>query len=278
MLVFTQTKLKENKMNKKLIKIMLVLIFVGIASFLAFFYVPKSYKPTLKLPEAILSANELFYNNSLSLSKKDGVWVSTADDDYPVDNDLVEVLLKELQQASLNAKEYNEDVWGNDEIIIKTSTSDEIKFYFDELSGQSQEILVVVNDDKYLLNGQFVIPSQPFEWFLQPLLPFENTDISEIYGVDPLKFSFSDIVFYQATKSNDFIEWDNREIKVITNDGIVMTFTIYAMGHSYWMGVDVATTVMPTIAADEFIKNNAFLYKDWFFELPQPIGSKLFNN
>ena len=163
MLVFTQPKFKENKMNKKLIKIMLVLIFVGIASFLAFFYVPKSYKPTLKLPEAILSANELFYNNSLSLSKKDGVWVSTADDDYPVDNDLVEVLLKELHQASLNAKEYNEDVWGNDEIVIKTPTSDEIKLYFDELSGQTQEILVVINDDKYLLNGQFVVPSQPFD-------------------------------------------------------------------------------------------------------------------
>ena len=264
-------------MNKKLMKIVLVLILVGISFFLAFFYVPKSYKHTLNLPEAILSANELFYNNSLNLRKNDGIWVSTADDNYPVDNDLVEVLLKELYQAAIKAKKYDEDVWGNDEIIIKTE-NDEVKLYFDELSGQTQEILAVINDDKYLLNGQFVVPSQPFEWFLQPLLPFENEDISEIYGIDPSKFSFSDIVFYQATKSNDFIEWDNREIKVITNNGIVLTFTIYAMGHSYWMGVDVATTVMPTIAADEFIKNNNFLYKDWFFELPQPIGSKLFGN
>ena len=247
-------------MNKKLIKILLVLILMGILSFLAFLYVPKSYKNTLKLPEAILSANELFYNNSLSLSKKEGVWVSTADDNYPVDNDLVEVLLKELYQASINAKKYNEDVWGNDEITIKTPTNDEIKLYFDEISGQTQEILAVINDNKYLLNGQFAIPSQPFEWFLQPLLPFENENISEIYGIDPSKFSFSNIVFYQASKNNDFIEWDNKEIKVITNDGIVLTFTIYAMGHSYWMGVDITTTVMPTIAADEFIKNNNFLY------------------
>ena len=265
-------------MNKRFIKIALVLVLTGIISSLAFFYIPKSYKKTLKLPDAILSATELFYNNSLSLSKKNGVWVSTADDNYPVDNDLVEVLLKELYQASLNAQKYDEDVWGNDEIIIKTATNDEITLYFDELSGQAQEILVVINDDKYLLNGKFAVPSQPFEWFLQPLLPFENSDISEIYGVDPLKFSFSDMIFYQATKSNDFTEWDNREIKVITNEGIVMTFTIFAMGHSYWMEIDVATTVMPTIAADEFIKNNTFLYKDWFFELPQPIGSKLFEN
>ena len=89
--------------------------------------------------------------------------------------------------------------------------------------------------------------------------------------------AFSELFFYQAVHNNDFEDWDNKKIKIIMNNGIIAELTIYAQGHSYWMSVNLTTTALPSIEADEFVKNNGFLYEGWYFEIPQPEGSRLFN-
>ena len=89
-------------------------------------------------------------------------------------------------------------------------------------------------------------------------------------------FSFDDLIFYQVTQKNDFEDWASKNIRIEMRNGIIIRLTVLTRNHSYWVNVALDTSVMPTVEAYEFVKNNGFLYDGWYFELPQPVGSRLF--
>lgn len=263
-------------MNKKMFIIAFVLIVLGTAAIIGLKIAPHFYKQEIKLPDEIASVQEFIVDNSMSVIRHDGIWSSRDDDFYPVDNDKVENLLAQLKQAVLSASECKEMPSGTADIVFKTIPDTALFSSYDENGGQYVEIMQEKNC--MALSEKIDIPDQPYQWFMQPLFPFSDNDIEEIYGMDPSHFSFANLIFYQVTRSNDFEEWDSRKFKIITSGGIIIEMNIFARGHSYWMSVALNTTPMPTKGAAAYIKNNGFLFDGWYFELPQPEGSRLFDN
>lgn len=263
-------------MNKKLLYTTFGLVAVGAISVAGLFTVPKFYAGEQKLPEVLMKTTSFTVDNSMNIERKNGVWSSKDDDFYPVDNQVVDILMGALSQATLSAKTCAEEPSGEPKLVMHGKK--DILLYHDENDAENAGVSVLYNDKCHWLAGDFSIPSQPYLWFTQPLLPFSNQDIDEIYGADPDNFAFSELFFYQAARSDDFFEWDSRKIKIVLQNGIVADLTIYNQGHSYWMSVNLGLTVMPTVEADEFVKNNGFLYEGWYFEIPQPEGSRLFDS
>lgn len=265
-------------MKQRFIFITIALLIIGTTSIIGIYY---ANRPSISVPQLslqIASTNTIIVNNDTTLVRQNGIWYSRDDDFYPVNSDIAEKLLNDLQQALTQSISYKDEISEGGEIIIKTSLPHNIKLYFNAVNGQTDEMIAVYNSEKYLLRGNFQIPSQPYQWFIQPLIPLSDNNISEIYGIDPSKFSFSQLFFYQATKQNDFKDWDRHNLKIMTTDGIIVNLTVYMRNHSYWASVDLQTSVMPTLAAAEYVKNNGFLYSGWFFELPQPEGNRLFSS
>ena len=263
-------------MNKKLLVLSVFLSIAAVLSVVLLLQAPKFYSAELSLPPYIENVQKIIINRGMTIVYKNGVWCSYDDYFYPVDNQLVDSLLSDLQKAALYAEEYDGDVDGKDELVMVSSAGNKVKLFFDEDKNYTQKIVTVFRGKKLALKGDFIIPSQPYQWFMQPLLAFRNTDIEKISGVAKDVFSFDDLMFYQVTKTDDFETWEPREITVVLKNGLIVDLIIYAKGHSYWVSVKFDTTVMPTLDVEEYIKNNGSLYDGWFFELPQPVGSRLF--
>ena len=263
-------------MKRKFVIIIVVLSVIGAFTAAGLFFVPDFYSNSPQLAAKIADATEFTINDSMTISRKDGVWCSRDDDFYPVDNDVVDMVIAEIHRAAEQSRRRRGAVSGKDKIVLRTADNDEILLYFDAVDGETDEITAVYGRRAYTLRGEFIMPAQPYQWFNQPLIPLSNDNIEEIYGADPNSFAFSELFYYQVTKQNEFSEWDSHEVKIITNDGIVINLTVYAHGRSYWASVDMQTSVMPTIDAADYVKENGFLYDGWFFELPQPEGNRLF--
>lgn len=262
-------------MNKKMV---VVLAALGGAAVIGLKTAPQFYRAELELPQEIDSAKEFIVGNSMTIVHHKGIWSSHDDDFYPVDNDKVENLLSQFKSAAINSSVCQEMPVGSADIVLKTASGSDVALFYAHGSEPIQRVEAVQNGRCFELEGTFNIPEQPYQWFRQPLFPFSDSDTEEIYGIDPSRFSFSELVFYQASRSNDFEEWDKRKIKVTTSGGVVIDMTVYAYGHSYWLSVSLKTSPMPSIKADNYIKNNGFLFDGWYFELPQPEGNRLFDN
>lgn len=263
-------------MNKKIFIIAFVLIILGSVAAVGLKKAPQFYKSEAKLPEEFAAVREFVVNDSMAIIRRNGIWCSRDDDCYPVDNNRVEKLLSHLQEAALNSLSCKEAPLGSADIIFKASSDMALFYPHDEEAVRQVDI--VQGKSCFSLAGNFDIPDQPYQWFMQPLFKFSDNDIEEIYGTDPAEFSFSNLIFYQATRNNDFDDWDKRTIKIITSGGIIIEMTVFARGHSYWASVILKETPMPTAEAAAYIKNNGFLFDGWYFELPQPEGNRLFNN
>lgn len=263
-------------MNKKIVVIIIFLLIITVAAIVAFLSVPSFYNQEIKLPQYISKVEKITINNGMTIERKMGSWCSKEDDFYPVNTDVVDALIENLRRAALYAEKYVGEHEEKDEIDLVDEEGNVLKLSFNEINGHTSEIVALNNGQKTLLKGDFAIPAQPYQWFEQPLLKLNNSDIEEISGVEPGDFSFDDLLFYQATKNNDFAEWMTRQINVVLKNGLTIKLIVYTRGHSYWVSLNLGTTVMPTKDADEFVKNNGFLYDGWFFELPQPVGNRLF--
>lgn len=263
-------------MNRKLYVISAVLVVFGAIAVIGMKTAPRFYGSELSLPEELASVTEIDVDNSMAIVRRNGVWSSRDDDFYPVDNEKVDTLLEWLRQASLTPSPCEEIPSGAAGVTLKTPS--EIRLFYPDGENAAERLTVVFGGQCAVLSGRFDIPAQPYRWFMQPLFPFSDDDIEEIYGAEPGDFSFSGLVFYQVAHDGDFADWDKRKITVVTTGGIVLEMTLYARGHSYWASFAVKPTVMPTVEAAAYLKNNGFLYDGWYFELPQPEGSRLFDS
>ncbi|MBR1648291.1 MAG: hypothetical protein IJ689_01660 [Alphaproteobacteria bacterium] len=236
---------------------------------------PQFYSLSPELSKVITEADSLEINDGLTAIKQDGIWCSRDDDCYPLNNDLTDKFIRELSHSALNALPYNKEIEGENSIILHSRNGEELKLLYDNDEGQTDEIIALQGDNGFELKGRFLIPAQPYQWFIQPLLPFDNEDIEEIYGAEPQDFDFKTLDFYQAVNQSDFDEWDKKDIRIVLKNGVVIAMELFNLGHSYWVKIDMSTTVMPSLSAEEYVKNNGFLYEGWYFELPQPVGSRL---
>lgn len=263
-------------MNKKLaVAIVLLLILSGVAIYIMR-KMPSFYSEEMMLPTLFANIEAFRVNDGLTIVRKDGIWCSQDDDYYPVNNVMVDDFIVALQNAALHVEQNSNVIEGNNKIELLLSGGDKISLFFDGDNGRTDRFMVLSNNKSDMLRGDFVVPVQPYQWFVQPLIKFNDSDIEEISGVEPHDFSFRDLIFYQVTQKNDFEAWASKNIRIEMRNGIIIKFTILTKNHSYWLNMVLDTSVMPTVDAFDFVKNNGFLYDGWFFELPQPVGSRLF--
>jgi len=258
-------------MSKKVFFIFAFWIIV--ASMAVFLLTPSIYSPNNPLPEQISRTTKIILDKENSIEKINGVWSSLENDFYPVNNELVENILAKLRQASIYASKTHFSNSDALKIVLEDITKQKLELFI--LPGK-KDITALYNKKYYSFSGEINIPSQPYQWFNQPLFAIPDSSIISVKGIDKDKFSFAKLTFLQATKENYFDDWQQKEISIKTEDGITLSITIYTQNHSYWISAKLGTTIMPTIEAKDHINNNQFLYDGWFFEIPQPIGNELF--
>ncbi len=263
-------------MNRKLLWAVILLLALGGVAIFAMRLLPSFYKEEMKLSVMLEDVKSFVVNDGMTVVYKDGIWCSQDDDYYPVNNVTVDDFFKTLKNAALHADRSVRAGGEKNQITLLLNNGDKINLWFDDENGRTDKVAAVYENESKLLYGDFVLPSQPYQWFAQPLINLDDDEIEEISGVDPHDFSFKDLIFYQVAQKADFADWMSKEIKVVLKNGVVINATIFAQGHSYWVRLNLDTSIMPTAEAYEFVKNNGFLYDGWYFELPQPIGSRLF--
>ncbi|MBP5399280.1 MAG: hypothetical protein J6Y53_02550 [Alphaproteobacteria bacterium] len=260
-------------MNKKVFFILAFWIIV--ASLSVFLFTPDLYSPDNPLPEQISRTNKIILDSENSIIKSNGIWNSPENDFYPVNNELVENILSQLKQASVYAAKRKINVNDSIKITLEDGINQKLELF---IRPEKEEIIALYKKQYYTFSGKINIPLQPYQWFTQPLFPLSDSLIQTIEGVEKDKFSFSDLTFLQATKENYFADWDQKQIYIKTTDGMKLYITLYTQNRSYWLSAKMDTTIMPTKDTKYFIDDNNFLYDGWFFEIPQPIGSKLFSD
>jgi len=185
-----------------------------------------------------------------------------------------------------------------DEIILGGTTPDNI--YSFVRRPDSNEV--------WMINNDFTIPQKTYSWFQQPLLNYApnqirmyRTQIDDnqieykrlrpadnfrgLSGQDEplhlLSDAFNYMTFHNVIKKQDFdkSQYPNqRNLQVTLFNGLVTSMNIYADQElkNFQTEIKISTTRLPTIGVNDYIKNNAFLYDGWIFQLSPEIGNILY--
>lgn len=181
-------------------------------------------------------------------------------------------------------------------LIIGRRDADNL-FQFARIPGRKQTA--------YLLSGQYILPAALSSWTQQPLLNLDAKDIQSIaingksvkrpdsakpflvfHENKPLKLIRTEKLFKQlAYLSYDQVisaqNFDEtrfpivKSVKITTFDGMIASLDLFTDNNNFWIRLSLSTTALPTTATNDYIKNNAFLYDGWFFQLPPDAGKAL---
>ena len=181
-------------------------------------------------------------------------------------------------------------------LIIGRRDADNL-FRFARIPGRTQTA--------YLISGQYSLPASLSAWTQQPLLNLEAKNIRslEVNGQNikrsdpakpflvfhnnkPLKLIRTEKLFKhlaylsydQVISAQNFDETrfpSVKNLKITTFDGMIADIDLFSDNKTYWIRLSLSTTVLPTTATSDYIKNNAFLYGGWFFQLPSDTGKDL---
>ena len=67
-----------------------------------------------------------------------------------------------------------------------------------------------------------------------------------------------------------------EKIQISTFDGLVVDLSVYSNYEEYWLKIDISTTRLPSYKIKDYVETNSFLFKNWWFKLPQDEGKILF--
>lgn len=184
------------------------------------------------------------------------------------------------------------------EIILGGTTKDDI--YSFVRHPNSNEV--------WMINNDFAIPQKTYSWFQQPLLNYAPNQIrmyktqiddqqieykrqratDEFVGSmgknEPLHLlsdTFNYMTFTNVVKNTDFDKTQyphQRNLQITLFNGLVTSMDIYADEglKNFWTEIKITPTRLPTMGVNDYIKNNAFLYDGWIFQLSPEIGNILY--
>ena len=267
-------------MNKLFFKILVLSMFV-----FAFFFIVL-LKNSVRDDVSFLIGDYLFSNtddvsrvivinsdNEMTFSKVSGIWSN--EDGYHIDNKLMDEFLSDLKNATYGS------ISGNLELstkIILVSDDDEALFefgyFYDEIEDKNY---VEVKNKVYEMSDQFYIPYIPEDWFIQPLLPFDDVEIESVYGLDT-HFHFDELTFYQAVKKQAINPDLPKKFRIILQNGLDLDFSIYEAKEDYWLEVKMSKTILPTKEATNYLKYNSSLYDGWIFKISNQSGAELYKH
>ena len=160
-------------------------------------------------------------------------------------------------------------------------------------------------EEVWLVNGNFNLPIYQYHWLLNPVLSIVDEVIEEI-NVGDNKISRKDGKDVFTDKDGNHVNTkvlldiisDVKAINVLTEDefkkvytdsvkvkyidfvtffGLKIVCNIYYDEKNTWLNVYLTTTPLPKTSVNDYIKDNNFLYKGWYFKLKPEQGSVLQN-
>lgn len=246
---------------------------------------------------------------SIILYNDDNLWQVENADNYYADFSLVQNLQESIASAKFG-KEIMElpdsnftwtelEVYGADKLIGKVQINN--------ASAVGTHKLRIPEQNKiYQSNWKMQLPTDIMSWLPQPLLKFNDVDVSRLEVNDKIisrryegatfydkqtnlpyrQYEFlqvfdllTDLRFDKVSSSQEFdntLYPVNNKIILHTFDGLITELNIFTNYSEYWLQISLSTTTLPSHKVNDYIEYNSFLYKDWWFRLPAHIGRSLF--
>jgi hypothetical protein len=163
--------------------------------------------------------------------------------------------------------------------------------------NQQKELFFARRADKkeiWLVNGAFDLPSRDLSWLLKPLVGLPKEYVSEIVVDDKVVgredkaqeffdsygqlvnltefFRVLSGVYAQDVMTAAQFEGikssvvQQRTFEVGAWHGLKFVFKVYVLGADVWFNIKLSTDRLPTTKVTDYIKENAFLYDDWYFK------------
>ncbi len=229
------------------------------------------------------STSSLFFANAQNLSgivikkryqkiklrKINGVWYCNG---YFARNKLMDEYINRLSKTIIKDS-YTGPI--NPKTEFEYTTDDKKNFMFNAVSlGDKNQSVVAFRNRKYVLDSDIGLPDDIREYFVQPLLPLQNKTIEnheEDIGL------YGSLQYIGARKSLPSMGNDvqYKSFVLVTKDGIKFICGLYKQADSYWMTVNLKTTIMPTIQAENYVKDNQYRYDGWYFAIAPEDGIRL---
>lgn len=157
-------------------------------------------------------------------------------------------------------------------------------------------------DEIWLAEEAFELPHDIASWLQQPLITYPNDFIEQVSVIDSTYFNtatradkiypffdkdknivnpqallerFNFLTFKKVVKASNFDEKsmpNHRKIILTTFSGLITKVDLFYDDVNYWIKISFSTTNLPTAAVNAYIKDNAFLYDGWYFQLPTSTG------
>ena len=210
-------------------------------------------------------------NEKIKLRKQEGSWICNG---YYAKNAVIDAFLQELGQAEIKAV-IDKRLEAESDIELKDGQN--AFFYFGLNSTEDGKSVVVADNKSYVLDRNIALPSDVREFFVQPLLPLSNMDIEQYVGIEAQIDDLVGIEYTGAVKQipSSMVNHDYKSFVLISNDGVKFVCGLYKYGENYLMTLSLKTTIMPTVEADAFVKQNGFRYEGWYFKILPSDGNRL---
>ena len=178
---------------------------------------------------------------------------------------------------------------------------------YKRIGNEDNWLVRIPSEEKnFIISGHYSFPEDIQSWVQQPLMSMTINELQSL-KIDDLKVSrngagssftspenkrlinesklktiiselgylyFDDVL--SAQNFDDTKYPYHRSFEFADFSGLVYHLNLYTDGYEYWAKLNLLTTSLPTITANDYIKHNAFLFDGWFFKLSTTTGRLLF--
>lgn len=248
-------------------------------------------------------------SQTINLYDDEGIWRVEEADNYYADFQKINALIQGATSIRLGAKTtqkpQQELIWTTVKLFSKDKMLGEAQISNAEHKG-THYIRYPNKKEIYMSGWKMQLPGTLMSWTYQPLLRIKGTDVMSmekekialtrntegaVFYNSETKLPYNRFEYMQVFDIISDLRYENvlssqefdenrystvRSIKITTFDGMVATLRVHTDFHEYWVELDLSTTSLPTVEVDAYVKENKFLYKDWWFKLSEETGRTLF--
>ncbi len=209
----------------------------------------------------------------IKLRKIDGSWLVNG---YYARNLPLDDYLQKLQTTVIVRPVENQAEAGV-QMQLKTNGRD---VFFGRVAAAENErqSVVDINAKNYLVSENLLLPMDLSAYYRQPLLPLENRQIEQMIGLPATATDILRKLPCLGAKHKlpeKMLGSEHRNFVIVTDDGLKIIGGLFADQEKYLLSISLKTTIMPTEAAEEYVKQNGFRYEGWYFILSRHDGNRL---
>lgn len=249
-------------------------------------------------------------SEKLTLYEDESVWRIEEADNYYVNFHKIQSLMNAIANAKIGnflAPELKNDLTWTTIKIFDANNKKLGEAMVSNASELDEHYIKYPKDDKiYISTWKLQLPENIISW-----VPQHNNLVD---GVDVNSISKQDVTISRETRGSSFLYAQNKstyhrfeyvkifdiltnlqyekvlsaqefdeskypyveKIQISTFDGLVVDLSVYSNYEEYWLKIDISTTRLPSYKIKDYVETNSFLFKNWWFKLPQDEGKILF--